>query len=109
MRCTQIIGLTEKAQQYINENVQQVPSNPCPHCGKPTQTRMAQNVYASAADTGMFDDGPELHEYILCSGKKVKEIVQAVEWFSGPCIFLCLEDESKVKLFEWSEKEIQNV
>jgi len=109
MRCTQVIGLNKLAQEFINENVQRIPFSPCPHCGKLTQTTMALKVYASAADQGMFDDGPELFEYTLKDGKKVREVVQAVPWSSGPCIFLCLEDEDGKRLFEWSEEEIQNV
>jgi hypothetical protein len=55
----------------------------------------------------MFDDGPSLYEYTLKDGSKVKEVVQACPWSSGPMIYLCLEDEHGNKMFPWPEEEME--
>lgn len=106
-RQTQIIGLSENAINFLNENAQQEPCNFCPHCNKAIDTRIISFVYASAAEEGMFDDGPKLLQYPLKNGEIAKEIVQAVPWSSGPCIFLCLEIAG-AKYFEWPESALQN-
>ena len=108
MRCTQIIGLSEEAQKFLNENGKAIATVTCPDCGKVIQTGLSQNVYGSARDEGMFDDGPDLYAYILKDESIVKEVVQASPWSSGPCIFLCLQDEDKNLICKWSEEEINN-
>lgn len=109
MRCTQIIGLTQEAQVFLNENVAVIEER-CPHCNGillKFSDKFKQKVYDSAASVGMFDDGPELYEYELKSGAIVREKVQAAPWSSGPCIFLKLVDGEGKDLFVWSEEEIQ--
>jgi hypothetical protein len=56
----------------------------------------------------MFDDGPELVEYTLKDGSKVREIVQAVPWSAGPCIFLALQNEQGETLFPWPQSALDN-
>lgn len=104
MRETQIIGLNNDALMYIQNNCQETEVL-CSHCKQGKIKEILSVKYASAAHCGMFDDGPDLYEYTLKNGKKVKEVVQAVPWSSGPCIFLCLELDGS-QLFPWSEKEI---
>jgi glutaredoxin len=104
MRETQIIGLNKEARTYIQNNCQESEVL-CPHCKQGKIKEVLCTKYASAAHCGMFSDGPELYEYTLKDGKKLKEVVQAVPWSSGPCIFLCLELDGK-QLCTWSEKEI---
>lgn len=110
MRSTQEFGLTKEACMFLNENCAMIPNQTCPHCGEVISTQLDRKIYDSAKDYGMFDDGPDLYEYTLKDGSKVKEIVQAVPWSSGPCIFLCLEKENnvtdKTRIGAWSQEAI---
>ena len=57
----------------------------------------------------MFDDGPSLDEFVLKDGRKIREVLQAAPWSSGPCIFLCLEyADTEERMFEWTEQEIRD-
>ena len=108
MRCTQIMGLTKRATKFLEDNARQVPLVCCPKCQHIISTKLDSVVYHDASNMGMFDDGPALQEYTLQNGKKVKEVVQDAPWSSGPCIFLCLEDEDGKRMYEWSRKAIEN-
>lgn len=108
MRCTQIIGISPEAWEFLKENVAMIPCAPCPHCGEPTSEKMDCYSYEDASYLGMFDDGPLLEEYTLKDGSKVREVEQATPWSSGPCIFLCLENEKGERMFEWPQEEIDN-
>lgn len=110
MRCTQIIGLTVQADEFLEKEVKRTPKIPCPTCKHVTGGDWYQVVYdeTTGVQAGMFDDGPLLHEYTLKNGETVREVIQASPWSSGPCIFLCLEDKDGKRMFEWSEKEINN-
>ena len=111
MRCTQFIGLSPEARQYLDEHVAYHKPTICKECGQPLpgqKTGMVYEVYdeETGKRAGMFDDGPPLCEYTMKDGSKVREIVQAVPWSSGPMIFLCLEDDKGDCIGAWSEKEI---
>ena len=125
-RSTQIMGLSDRAREFLKCNVESVPFETCPECGTRRQSRafltalklegleveggsMISVVYdrETGVNEGMFEDGPVLHKYRLKTGKWVKEIVQASPWSSGPCIFLCLQDEDGRRLGEWSDDEIK--
>lgn len=108
MRCTQLRGLTKEAINFLNENCIRVPTQFCPHCQGVLTYKQQSEVYEDAAHAGMFDDGPNLYKYFLKDGSAVKEIIQAIPWSSGPCIFMCLEDEKGTRLFEWPISEIEN-
>ena len=107
MRCTQLQGLSPEAAAFLDQEAEREAIVTCPKCGEMITEGYVKRGYASAASSGMFDDGPELFEYTLTNGDKVREIVQAVPWSSGPCIFLCLERDGK-NIFEWPEDEINN-
>lgn len=110
MRSTQIIGLSQEAKNYLSCYCKQVSIHICPDCNhKYGGSKFKKEKYDSAAEYGMFGDGPNLYKYKLKDGSFVKEIVQAVPWSSGPCIFLCLEKEDGTKIGEWSEEDINNV
>lgn len=104
IRQTQIYGLNEDAEGFLSVNAKRG-VQPCPCCGQDVRDSILKREYGSAANEGMFDDGPSLYEYDLKDGRKAREIVQAVPWSSGPCIFLCLEIDGQRKL-EWLESEI---
>lgn len=108
MRCTQLQGFTPEANKFLDENCKMVPDKTCPHCGGVLSTIAESKIYADATGQGMFDDGPMLSQYTLKDGKIVKTIVQATVWSSGPCIFLCLEDEDGKMLFPWPQEEIDH-
>lgn len=107
MRMTQFIGLNSIAREFLGKNARQMPCSPCPHCGKMTSTRMDKEEYENSHYWGMFE-GPMLHKYTLKDNSTVKEILQAVPWSSGPCIFLCLENEKGNRIGEWPKEEINN-
>ena len=109
MRCTQIMGLSPRALAFLEEYAMRIPKKQCPTCGHVTGGEMAKSIYASAVDKGMYDDGPDLHQYQMKDGGILQEIVQAVIWSSGPMIFLCLQDKDGNKRFQWSEKELAGV
>jgi len=102
MRSDQHAGLTIKAEQFLQDNCSLV-QKPCPTCGQPYLQRDKQD-YSSYK--GMFGDEYPLQEYTLKDGTKVKEIVQADPWSSGPIFFLCLEDQKGEHLFEWPQEAI---
>lgn len=106
MRITSIIGLTKEACMFLSENCNMIVAEKCPHCHKAIRFEYDKRVYGDAKNAGMFDDGPELYEYTLKNGSKVREVVQAVPWSSGPCIFLCLEKQNVTRIGEWSQEEI---
>lgn len=108
MRETQIFGLNDIARKFLEENVKHVPCSPCPHCGKMTSTRMDKEEHEDARHVGMFDDGPMLHMYMLKNNSTIREVVQSSSWSSGPCIFLCLENEKGKRIGEWPAEEINN-
>lgn len=105
MRCTQLIGLSPAATNYLQENGIIIKGKSCPTCGHTSFDDYDCKVYGEAHASGMFDDGPDLREYKLKDGSTVKEIVQATPWSSGPCIFLCLAKDGK-RIGEWTEEEI---
>jgi len=107
MRMTQDWNLTDQAMDFLQENSKKVPASFCPHCNGPIGEKLVMRDYEDASNTGMFDDGPMLHEYTLKDDRTAREIVQEVIWHSGPCIFLCLEIDG-VKMYEWDKKDMEN-
>ncbi len=110
MRCTQIVGLSAKARQFLaNNQASDLTKCGCPTCQEPHVTVPRQRVYDTETGTraGMFDDGPALLEYGLKDGRVAREVVQETVWSSGPCIFLCLEIEG-VRAFEWSKEKLRS-
>ena len=104
MRCYQHYGLTDEAEKYLKENCALEPDIVCPDCGKVISTK--RKVLSFAHHEAFYSDGPILHVYKGKDGKKIKEVVQAMPWSSGPCGFLCLELEDGSRIGEWSDKEI---
>jgi len=107
MRCTQIAGLQPEAQDWLEANCRKVPTGICKHCGKPNGETLDGVVYDGSGSSGMFEDGPHLQEYTTTEGKKVREVVQAAPWSSGPVIFLCLEIDGE-QMFRWPEDKVNN-
>jgi len=110
MRCTQLLGLTHEAIEFLQKEIRRTSIVKCPTCGHERGGEMYMQVYdeETGVKAGMFDDGPHLNEYQLKGSKVVREVVQAVSWSSGPCIFLCLEDNDGNRLFEWSQEDIDH-
>lgn len=99
IRCTQIIGLNERAEQLIEgEEIllydltekRRYPDGreealpPRPVFGSSVSKEVCGVFY------GMFEEEYPLHRYTLPSGEIYEERVQAEPWSSGPCIFLAL-------------------
>jgi len=103
------MGLSQGALAFLEEYAMRIPKKQCPTCGHVTGGEMAKSIYASAVDKGMYDDGPDLHQYQMKDGGILQEIVQAVIWSSGPMIFLCLQDKDGNKHFLWSTEELAGV
>lgn len=106
MRCTQLIGLSEKATAFLAQNA--LHDEPCVTCGR--GGGMRSKIYKNASAAGMFDDGPTLMEYDCKDGVVAREEVQCAPWSSGPCIFLsleCFRNEISVENFEWTDGQIE--
>lgn len=108
IRQTQLIGLNRDADDFLDNNAKCVEVKICKECGHKTGGGFCMSVYdeETGVQKGMFEDGPLLHEYELKDGSKVREIVQADPWSSGPCIFLCLQDEDGKMIGEWDDDEM---
>ena len=110
IRTTQFMGLSEKAQKFLQENVQSVKTEvPC-ECGKGTVMRKAWNQIPTGEKImGMFEE--EVHDlsrYFLKDGRIIEEFIQAEPWNSGPCIFLALRDAKTKKVIgAWPKKAIE--
>jgi hypothetical protein len=107
MRCTQYFGLSASALEFLDTNAKKPEFKTCPTCGNEQIVKPSARIYASAKEQGMFSDGPELYEYDLQDGRVAREVVQAVPWSSGPCIFLCLEIDGE-KVCQWPEEDLNN-
>ncbi len=104
MRCTQFIGLNEKALMYLNENCIKEKQEKCPTCGHITGGNLINHTYDMV--TGMFDEEvADLRVYKHKDGSEVREIVQATPWSSGPVIFLCLQYKGR-NICKWAKKHI---
>lgn len=108
MRCTQLIGLSKAAEDYLEKNALVTPIKTCGECGHVSGGNRVARVYDSETGrrAGMFDDGPDLYEYELRDTSIVMEVVQATPWSSGPNIFICLRDEHGKWLCKWPQEEI---
>jgi len=110
MRCYQHIGLKKEVYEWLRENVavRDVVTHKCKNCGH--EDVADELVILDEEHVDMFyGDGPTLTTYRLKTGAKVKEIVQAEPWSSGPIGFLCLELDDGKRLFEWSAEEIREM
>ncbi len=59
-------------------------------------------------DLNLPCDNPYLYEYELDDGRKVREIVQSTVDISADLslVFLCLEDEARKRIGEWTMEEM---
>ncbi len=107
MRMTQTYGLTKEAEEFLKENVEMIPNLICPRCEEVVSYRQNKKIYGNAKDAGMFNDGPELTEYMLKDGSIVREkLNKYAPWSSGPNLFIDLVDINGDILYGWTEKEI---
>lgn len=107
MRMTQIYGLTKEAEKFLKENVEMIPDLICANCKEVVSYKENKKIYANAKDAGMFNDGPNLWEYMLKDGSIVREkLNKYAPWSSGPNLFVDLVDKDENILYGWSEKEI---
>lgn len=84
-----------------------IPDAVCPKCGEVVTQKPNVKVYKSEKSAGMYDDGPDLKQYVLTDGRIVREVLNEYRpWSSGPCLFLDLVDENDRILYGWSEEEI---
>jgi len=102
-RSYQEIGLTEKAEDFLEENCQRIPNVVCPKCGEVISTKQDSKEYAF--EDMFYGAGPCLREYRLNDGRVAREVVQTAPWDGGPMAFFCLEIDGK-REFEWTEDEI---
>jgi hypothetical protein len=104
MRCEQIIGLKREAVKHLCEHTNRVPHEFCPHCKEVVRYKKDTIFYDKYELS--FGGSYDLIEYRLVSGETMREVVQEVKWSSGPCVFLCLEQDGR-RMFEWTEEEIK--
>lgn len=119
MRMTQFIGLSPRAEEYLQEN-----------CALDFVRTHHNLALIDAYDTprivrgrhqwyGMYEDGGVLPGYVLnvldhderygpVYNKIVYEKVQVSPWSSGPMIFTMLVDEDGTPVVYWTAKEIND-
>lgn len=102
MRCSQYMGLTQQAQNWLKENVQITPEHICPTCRHRRGGDIVKTQWNMDDHRDPFS-APPLYEYGLKDGSKVREVIQCSPWSSGPMYFLCLETPEGNRLFEWVE------
>ena len=113
MRQDQYIGLTKEALHFLDELMGQKKSTSI-HIDWETRQVVTEEVHNcnkeiySHINGAWTDVVSNLHQYVKDGIPVVREIVQAESWSSGPCYFLCLEDEKGVKWFEWTEEEMNS-
>lgn len=107
MRCTQFYGLTDEAEKFLEEFCIKEAASHCPHCNGPIGNKLKSEVYRDEKEVGMFDDGPSLRQYFLKDGRIFREIIQHTVWSSGPCVYLCLQDENGSDLFKWPQNDME--
>lgn len=106
MRATQIIGLSPRALQFIQDNQQSKISNcDCPDCETKHVVVPIQEVWGDASKYGMFGDGPSLLKYLMKNGEWIHEYVQCCPWSSGPMIYLSIKDHPEL---DWTDEEIED-
>ncbi len=107
MRMTQTYGLTKEAEKFLKENVEMIPNLICANCKEVVSYKENKKIYGDAKNAGMFNDGPNLWEYMLKDGTIVREkLNKHTPWSSGPNLFTDLVDQDGNLLYEWTEKEI---
>jgi len=107
MRMHQYMGLTKKAERFLEVNIKMVPDIICPKCKEVITMKRDTKPYSKIQ--GMYpEDTYALLEYYLKDGTIVKEVLQAQPWSSGPMSFICLELENGKKIFKWSKEEIDS-
>jgi len=99
MRCTQFIGLTQRAEEYV-KNLKSLESD-----GK------AAGMFPEEEINLRRWEVPSDFKNDIHHGRCIREVVQAVPWSSGPMIFTCLEldfnnspgtpDAARVKMLQW--------
>lgn len=104
MRMYQEIGLKPEAKKFLEENAIKIPHSFCPACGHILSFKFDTVTYEF--HNSFYGDGPHLQEYKLKNGTKVREIIQAEPWSSGPMAFFCLEMDG-MRMFEWTSEEIE--
>ena len=96
MRDTICFGLTDRAKTYLDDN-----------CLKDSKGDLIRRVYDDVSHLGLDGDGPQLFEYDVYDGSKVREVIQHNTWSSGPKIFLCLKYGHHLKC-KWTKVDIGN-
>lgn len=118
MRTDQYIGLSPRAQEYLEKNalscfvttIIEYPKDPVKKTimsERSVETRLWQTTYDKIE--GAFGNTFPLSEYRLSDGTKIREKVQAEPWSSGPCYFTCLVNKRTGEVIEetkWTEEEI---
>jgi len=103
MREAQYVGLTAAGSAFLRENIEMIPDMVCPKCGEVISHKMNERIYSEEKYQDETFRDPDLHEYTLKDGRKVREVIQIQPWSSGPMSFICLEDENGKRMFEWKE------
>jgi len=104
MRCDQMIGVTEKASNFLADNMLDAEECPCCHRPFPRKLETCGKFF------GMYDNEHQLRLYRLKDGGYAEEFIQADPWSSGPCFFIGLKvfdvDGHFLQEFLWDQKDI---
>ena len=124
MRCTQFIGLNERARKLIDLGEELAytiigkrvfPNGSSESYRKDVKAPIViSEIYNTTS--GMFGEELPLYSHLLPRDKKdpsrpnfeLLEVVQESPWSSGPCIFLALQKGGKwVEESKWTDEEIE--
>ena len=98
IRETQVIGLKQEAIKFLQGN----------------GYKRSDTPYERHETSNDPFDEPDLYRWTKKreDGKGVEmvsEIIQCSPWSSGPNIFLCLESDYGIRMFQWTEKDIDKI
>ena len=108
IRMSQNVGLSPTALDYIRNNCLHDTITVLRNGKWESEYKEPRKVlYKGKVDQYEPFAEPLLYEYETIDNYKVREIIQAQPWSSGPMYFLCLEDDTGKRMFEWTEEEIE--
>jgi len=105
MRCSQPIGLTKEANEFLEANAKR--TNECPNCHRYDDLEKVETT-----PSGMYGDVPHFI-YTLKDGGRASSFVQYCEWSSGPMEWFGLtvfdKDGKQINQFLWAKEDIEEM
>lgn len=108
IRTDQFIGLSGKAEKFLEENAVKDCFKTYKNDELISTTFRPKEMDGNYKWTGMFGDETLLPSFQLEDGRVVHEKIQAESWSSGPVIFtyLVIDDKKPLTKTRWSKKNM---